>query len=227
MSAVDLIHHASPNIRDALTMHYNADVLASFAEKNAPDGTNNDVLRSALNFRRFAFRQMVFGQCHTEADVRLKLLYLNTPDPESRDTFLRTLLNKDKGGDLAVAFLRSLMITGAGKGPPALPLAADQRIVRFLQDECVVTGRDADRVAAMQLYHAYATHGTEQGSPLLSDQGFFKGLQPLLTRDWADEVTGLHHRFWRQRSNQGYFYRGISLRAGYAGHDGTGSLPPV
>lgn len=216
----------SPGIVDAVRAHHDATIIERFTATSGSETENEAAVKSSRNLERFAFRQLVFSQCHTDDDVTLKLWYMRTC-PAGRENFISALLNQNRGGDLAEAFLRSLLITEAGKKPPVLPQPTDQLIVRFLQNACVITGRDADRVAAMELYRAYVAYAQATDAPELNDQIFLKGLQPMLEREWPDKDTGASHRFWRQRSNQGYFYRGICLKAGRAGRDWIGSLSSV
>lgn len=109
----------SPNIVDAMNAHWDAAVIYHFAKETA--GADRELLDKCRSQERFAFRQFVFSQCHSEQDISRKLGYLYAGAPGGRDVFISAVLDEERGDDLSAAFLRSLIITGPARAVPTLP----------------------------------------------------------------------------------------------------------
>lgn len=109
----------SPNIVDAMNAHWDAAVIHHFAKETA--GADRELLDKCVSQERFAFRQFVCSQCHSEQDISHKLGYLYAGAPGGRDVFISALLDEERGDDLPAAFLRSLIISGPARPVPVLP----------------------------------------------------------------------------------------------------------
>lgn len=109
----------SPNIVDAMSAHWDAAIIRHFARETA--GADEELLGRCDTQERFAFRQFVFSQCHSEQDISHKLGYLYAGAPGGRDIFISSLLDEERGDDLPAAFLRSLIISGPARAVPTLP----------------------------------------------------------------------------------------------------------
>nr|KZA99958.1 hypothetical protein A4A59_19475 [Rhizobium leguminosarum] len=109
----------SPNIIDAINAHWDAEIIDRFALQHHSDDI--ELLTRSRTLERYAFRQFVFSQCHSEADVARKLEYLRAGGPDGKAGFIAALVDDDRGDDLPAAFLRSLIITAPARAVPALP----------------------------------------------------------------------------------------------------------